>query len=205
MGFICTRRIADIYNRTARWYDLLMRPLEFFLLRRKRRKLVNSICGKVLEIGIGTGANLAYYNRDVILTGIDASTEMLALAKRKAKKRGLTAEFIEMNAEKLHFADGSFDAVVSTLVLCTVSDPVKTVQEMMRVCKKGGRLLFLEHGKSNVGWVARLQEKKAGKHFQKHHCRLLGEPINLLISTGLRIKTCKRFFLGIFNNIEVEM
>ena len=154
-------------------------------------------------MGIGTGANLPYYINSVSLTGIDASPEMLKIAKCKAEKRGLSADFREMDAEDLKFPDGYFDAVISTLTLCTILHPMYAVREMARVCKKSGRLIFLEHGKSNIGWVARLQKRKSGKHFQKHSCRLLSEPLDIIASAELNVKTSKRFFLGIFRHIEV--
>ena len=196
------RNIKDIYNRNARWYDFLVKPIEFFLLRKKRRKLVVPLSGKILEIGVGTGANLAYYRNDISFIGVDASPEMLKIAQRKAERNGISADFREMDAENLEFPDGYFDAVVSTLTLCTVPHPVQAVREMARVCKGGGRLLFLEHGKSCIGLVARLQEGKSGKHFQKHGCRLLSDPLNIIASAGLHIKISKRFFLGIFQQIE---
>ena len=160
------RNIKDIYNRNARWYDFLVKPIEFFLLRKKRRKLVVPLSGKILEIGVGTGANLAYYRNDISFIGVDASPEMLKIAQRKAERHGISADFREMDAENLEFPDGYFDAVVSTLTLCTVPHPVQAVREMARVCKKSGRLIFLEHGKSNIGWVARLQKRKSGRHFR---------------------------------------
>jgi len=137
------RNIKDIYNRNARWYDFLVKPIEFFLLRKKRRKLVVPLSGKILEIGVGTGANLAYYRNDISFIGVDASPEMLKIAQRKAERHGISADFREMDAENLEFPDGYFDAVVSTLTLCTVPHPVQAVREMARVCKGGGRLLFL--------------------------------------------------------------
>ncbi|MDP3661575.1 MAG: class I SAM-dependent methyltransferase [bacterium] len=194
--------IKNIYNCQARWYDFLVKPVEFFLLHKKRRELFSKISGRVLEVGIGTGANFPYYRSDIVLTGIDASPEMLKIAEHKANKRGLSVDFREMDAENLEFPDGYFDVVVSTLTLCTIPHPVKAAIEMARVCKKGGRVLFLEHGKSDIGWISRWQIRKSDKHFQKHSCRLLSEPLNIIASAGLSVKTSKKFFLGIFQQIE---
>lgn len=196
------QNIKDIYNNLARWYDFLVKPLEFFLLRKKRREFVASLSGRILEVGIGTGANLQYYRDDVLLTGIDASSEMLKVAKHKAEKYGVEADFREMDAENLKFPNDYFDSVISTLTLCTVPHPIQVVREMARVCKKGGRLIFLEHGRSNIGLVSRLQMKRSEKHFRKHGCRLLSEPSDIIASAGLNIKTSRRFFFGIFQQIE---
>ncbi len=192
----------DVYRRRAIWYDLSTKPIELFLLRKARRALAASVYGKILEVGVGTGANFVYYPHGLALTGIDASPEMLRIAREKAKLYGLSADLREMDAETLQFPDGSFDTVVSTLMLCTVANPVQAVREMKRVCKKNGRLIFLEHGKSSVRWVACWQARRAKRHLEKHACNVLREPFRIAEQAGLRIQKSRRFFFGIFHYIE---
>ena len=106
--------------------------------------------GKVLEVGIGTGATIPHYGPGVELTGIDLSPGMLAVARRNATRLGIAAEMREMDAQHLEFPERSFDAVVFTLCLCTIPDPELAIREGLRVAKPGGRMIFLEHVRSNL-------------------------------------------------------
>jgi ubiquinone/menaquinone biosynthesis C-methylase UbiE len=104
-----------------------------------RRALLADVSGRVLEVGAGTGLNLPFYDPDaeVVLTEPDAAM------RARAERRGATV--VDARAEALPFDDGAFDAVVCTLVLCTVEDPGAAVAELRRVLRPGGRLLFIEH------------------------------------------------------------
>jgi len=108
-----------------------------------RQRLIGRARGRVLEVGVGTGANLSYYPPNCQLLGVEPSKEMLSRARRKVSAIVMPLEL--GSAEKLEFPDDSFDTVVATLVLCSVADPVKSLQEMRRVLRPGGKLLLLEH------------------------------------------------------------
>lgn len=115
-----------------------------------RKELIGHVRGKVLEVGVGTGANLAYYPLEVEVTGIDFSSGMLKQARKKLTglENQKMIELVEMDAQALDFPDDSFDFVIATCVYCSVPDPVKGLQEMRRVCKPEGRILMLEHMRS---------------------------------------------------------
>jgi SAM-dependent methyltransferase len=129
-------------------------------MARLRRELLAEARGAVLEIGAGTGLNLRHYPDDL---------DELVLAEPGARiggridldraPAGVPTRLAQAPAEYLPFEDGSFDTVVSTLVLCTVSDPRRAVAEVARVLRPGGRLLFLEHVRADRGWRLTMQRR----------------------------------------------
>lgn len=140
-------------------YDLLNRGLERGLLRRLRPSVVGEARGRVLEIGVGTGASFPYYRRAAVerLVATDPDPHMLRRAERRAQQLDLPVALQQAPAEALPFADASFDTVVSTLVLCTVADPALALAEARRVLKPGGTLRFIEHVRAE-GRLGRLQD-----------------------------------------------
>ncbi len=143
---------------TAALYDPFFWLAERAGLAARRRALVAQARGRVLEIGAGTGLNLAHYDAglDLVLTEPDE-----AMAERlRARVAALRpATVVLAGAEALPFEDGAFDTVVSTLVLCTVPDPEAALRELHRVLKPGGRLLFIEHIRSESPRWARWQDR----------------------------------------------
>lgn len=111
----------------------------------RKRALLGDLHGQVLEIGPGTGPNLAYYAPDVTWLGIEPNPAMFPYLQREAQKLGRTIQLRQSQAERLDATDNSMDAVVCTLVLCSVRDPGQTLQEVLRVLKPGGRFIFIEH------------------------------------------------------------
>jgi ubiquinone/menaquinone biosynthesis C-methylase UbiE len=101
--------------------------------------------GRVLEVAVGTGRNLAHYASQAAVTGVDLSPEMLALAKEYAAELGREADLREGDAAHLPFPDASFDSVVCALSLCSIPDPERAIAEMRRVLVTGGQLLLLDH------------------------------------------------------------
>lgn len=126
--------------------------------RKQREKVVPLASGKVLEIGIGSGLNLPYYNSAQVdrVIGIDPSPEMWKLNEWSGD---LDVEFIEASAEDLKFEDQSFDSVVCTYTLCTIPDAGKALKEMSRVLKPDGKFIFTEHGLSPDEPVAKTQNR----------------------------------------------
>jgi ubiquinone/menaquinone biosynthesis C-methylase UbiE len=116
-------------------YDRMMREVETACLTEWRAELLREVGGEVLEVGAGTGANLRHYPSDAKITLTEPDAHM-----RKRLPHAVAAP-----AEELPFADASFDAVVSTLVLCSVNDPARALAEMRRVLRPGGKLVFIEH------------------------------------------------------------
>lgn len=115
--------------------------------------------GRVLEIGVGTGLSFVHYPEVDELVGVDPSEPMLRRARRRAEEIGRDVTLVEAPAEALPFEDDSFDTVVSLTVLCTVEDPARTLGEIRRVLRPGGRLLFLEHVRSSDPKRARAQDR----------------------------------------------
>lgn len=138
-----TEAVKRKYNRNARFYDCMDRMIKEEL----RKRVIGQAYGKVLEVGVGTGKNLPFYPPGCEVTGIDFSPGMLARAKERAEGMKNVTLF-EMDAQNLAFPDNSFDTVLATCVFCTVPDPIKGFQELNRVCKPDGQMIFLEHVRS---------------------------------------------------------
>jgi ubiquinone/menaquinone biosynthesis C-methylase UbiE len=144
----------------AATYDRMGAKTEKAGLTDMRRELVGQARGDVLEIGGGTGANLEHYGPEVrSLTITEPERPMLKRLERHASERAPDAKVLRAPAEDLPFNDASFDTVVSTLVLCGVDDQPRAVRELMRVLKPGGRLIFIEHVRSDDARLARKQDR----------------------------------------------
>lgn len=148
---------ARVYDRVADIYDLYTSPMEAMGGREARTRLFHHARGRVLELGIGTGASLTSYPADVDLTGIDISPRMLDRARRRAAKLGLTVQLDVVDIEHLPYPDDSFDTVTASCVFCSVPDPVQGLREAGRVTRPDGLILLFEHVRPTspaLGWLA---------------------------------------------------
>lgn len=145
----------------ARFYDRALKASEENGLGAMRAALLAGASGRVVEIGAGTGVNVDLYDGIEDLTLVEPDAHMAArLRERLGEGRGaVPRRLVEAPAEALPFADDSFDTGVATLVLCTVPDPAAAVAELARVLKPGGRLLFIEHVRSDDPGRARWQDR----------------------------------------------
>ncbi|MCX4098479.1 class I SAM-dependent methyltransferase [Nocardia sp. alder85J] len=146
----------------AALYDPLLWLGERAGMGTRRRNLLGRARGRTVELGSGTGLNLAYYPVDLdelILTEPEAA--MRVRSARRLHGSGVRARVLDASAEHLPFADGTVDTVVSTLVLCTVDEPDPVLREVERVLRPGGRLLFLEHVRSESPRLAAWQDRLA--------------------------------------------
>lgn len=152
---------------TDSWYErhLLPHLLDWAcgvsLFGRQRQKLIPLAHGRVLEVGLGTGRNLPFYDRQRVsqVVGVDPALSLHPIARRRVAASGLDVELMGLSAERLPAPDASFDTVVSTWTLCSIPDPVAALREMRRVLKPGGQLLFSEHGLAPEPGVARWQTR----------------------------------------------
>jgi ubiquinone/menaquinone biosynthesis C-methylase UbiE len=153
----------SLYGRIfAAVYDRAMAGTEEAGLAERRHSLLASAEGRVIEIGAGTGVNLAHYPdtvTELVLT--EPEEPMARRLEAKAQASGRAATVVRAPAEALPFPDRSFDTAVCTLVLCTVRDPERTLGELARVLEPGGRLLFLEHVRSDDQSLAAWQDRFA--------------------------------------------
>ena len=128
---------------------------------KQREKIVPLATGRVLEIGVGAGHNLPYYDSRQVdsVVGIDPCTTSWRLAQPRAKELGVPLEFVEGSAEDMPLPEATFDSVLMTYSLCTIPDAHAALSEIRRVLKPGGRLLFCEHGEAPDPSVARWQAR----------------------------------------------
>jgi ubiquinone/menaquinone biosynthesis C-methylase UbiE len=192
------REIREKYDRIARWYDALI-PLEWLGLGTLRRELLAGARGDVLEIAAGTGRNFKYYRPDARVAAIDLSPAMLAIGRRRTPPN---VRLAVMDAEALAFPAAVFDTVVSTLGLCTYANPQSALGEMARVCRVGGRILLIEHGRSDRARIARFQDRHAAFHASATCCHWNREPLEIVRQAGLRVLGSQRRLFGIVHVIE---
>jgi len=195
------RRYWDKHSAS---YDKEMRLFDRVLFKDSRAWVCSKAAGETLEVGIGTGLNLPFYPADVQLTGIDVSSAMLAIARRRANDLDRAAELREADAHALPFPDGSFDTVVCTFSLCAIPDERRAVSEMKRVLRPGGRLLLADHVAGStwpVRAVQRLLEVATvplgGEHF-------LRRPFEQVRAEGFQIELQERFKLGIVERLAAR-
>lgn len=152
-----TAQVKNRYNKIARYYDKAEFLVENMYFKKIRKETLSKLQGDILEIGIGTGKNIPYYNRQVKLTGIDISPEMLEKAKQKFRDKALIKNLTLMDAQDLDFADNSFDYVTGTFIFCSIPDSVKALEEARRVAKPEAQLIFVEHVLSKYQLIAFLE------------------------------------------------
>lgn len=141
-------------------YDPFLWLGEIAGMRRRRRTLLAEVRGRVVEIGAGTGLNVAHYPDaidELVLT--EPEPGMRRKLARRLSRHGRAARISDAPAERLPMADASVDTVVATLVLCTVDDPERALREVARILRADGQLLFIEHVRAHSRFLAACQDK----------------------------------------------
>jgi len=138
--------VEAVYEKLAKVYDLTFGPT-LHPGRLQAIQRMNIQPGeRVLEVGVGTGINLSLYPKQAMVTGIDFSVSMLEKARDRVARKGLrNMRLLQMDAADLKFSDDSFDIVYAPYLISVVPDPVRVAREMRRVCRPGGRIIFLNH------------------------------------------------------------
>jgi ubiquinone/menaquinone biosynthesis C-methylase UbiE len=167
-------------------------------VREQREKVVPRAAGTVLEIGIGSGLNMAHYDKAKVtkIIGLDPSLQMQAKAKKRIADAGLEVELIGLSAEKIPLEDESVDTVLVTYTLCTIPEPVSALREMNRVLKPDGKLVFSEHGRAPDENVRRWQDRLT-PYWKKLSggCHLNRDILNLLSDGGFSSDDLQSMYL----------
>lgn len=150
--------VAGVYEKLANVYDLAFGPtLNAGRVQAVKRMRIRPGEG-ILEVGVGTGINVTLYPRECPVVGVDLSERMLEKARERLARKGLyNVRLMQMDAAHLRFPDESFDIVYAPYLISVVPDPIKVASEMMRVCRKGGRIVILNHFRSPAFLLSRVE------------------------------------------------
>jgi ubiquinone/menaquinone biosynthesis C-methylase UbiE len=172
----------------AATYDSMSKGTEAAGLQAHREALLCRASGRVIEIGAGTGRNLAFYGDGVeALTVTEPDPSMARRLEQRILEHAHPVELVRARAEELPFEDGQFDVAVSTLVLCGVDDQERALGELRRVLKPGGELLFIEHVRSGQPGLARWQDRLNGLNRFVVHCDCNRSTIDAIRGAGFAI------------------
>jgi SAM-dependent methyltransferase len=163
-----------------------------------RRAITPRASGVVLEVGIGPGLNLAHYDPQQVIKviGIDPEQGFLELAEDRVKASPVPVEIIQAPGERIPLDDGTADTAVLTYTLCSVQDPVAVLREIRRALKPGGRLFFLEHGRSDDPSVATWQDRLNPLwNVFSCGCQINRDTSMLLNAAGFQIEDVDHFYL----------
>src|SRR5690625_380459 len=144
--------LIDKFDKQAKKYNIRRKNNHGY---RYRQHIFQEAEGKVLEVSIGSGLNFPFYNKNIELTGIDFSPEMLKSAQNAAKNYPFNTTFIQADVEYVEFRPNSFDTIVSSASLCAYQDPIHVLNNFQKWCKPEGKILMLELGictNKVVGW-----------------------------------------------------
>jgi len=151
--------VAGVYEKLASVYDFIFGPTLHAGRVQAIQRMGIRAGDQILEVGVCTGINAGLYPTDCAVTGIDLSSSMLEKARERVARKGIgNMRLLEMDAADIRFADGTFDIVYAPYLISVVPDPVAVACEMRRVCRPGGRIIFLNHFRSPnplLAWIER--------------------------------------------------
>ncbi|ASK62783.1 SAM-dependent methyltransferase [Virgibacillus phasianinus] len=186
-----------------RFYDIAMKPLENTRFKKIRARLIGKATGRVLEIGSGSGVNFSYYLNVDQVDAIEPNPLMSDLSHKSIRNSKVSIRLHQVNAEKLPFADNTFDSVVATLVFCTIPNPKQALKEIQRVCKPGAGIFIFEHVKMNQELLAKLQDALTPL-WEKvcDGCHLNRDTLRLLKESGIDLGKIDYYYKGLFLAVE---
>ena len=166
-------------------------------IREQRQLCLAHVSGDVLEIGFGSGRNLPVYPAAVSkVVGVDPSHTSAKLARKRIAASPFPVEFVGLSAEKIPVPDATFDSIVTTFTLCTIPDVGNALREMRRALKPGGRLYFVEHGRSDDPDVERWQQRLNGLQQKLFGgCHLDRRISQLIADAGFHIEQVENSYL----------
>ena len=165
---------------------------------RQRQKVVPLASGRVLEVGVGSGLNLAYYDAGRVdaVCGVDPAVELQDRSRARARASKVPVKLLIGSAEDLPFPSASFDTIVTTFTLCSIPDVARGLRELRRVLRPSGRLLFAEHGLSADAGVARWQDRlNRPWRFFAGGCNMNRPITSLLRDGGFAIESVETAYL----------
>ena len=165
-------------------------------LAARRQQLLSGLSGRVLELGAGTGSNFRHYPPSVSeVVAVEPEAYLRGRAEQAAREAAVTVRVLDSAAERLPFEDGEFDAAVASLVLCSVADPARALDELLRVTRPGGELRFNEHVRSRSHSVARIQRTadRLGWPLMAGGCHLSRDTETLMTEAGFEIRSLERY------------
>ncbi|PIC76426.1 SAM-dependent methyltransferase [Sporosarcina sp. P19] len=186
-------------------YDMAMKPLEATRFKKVRTELIRNAQGNVLEIGSGTGINFPYYQQAKHVTAIEPNPQMSRRAMRRGRNAHVPITLYEANAESLPFADHTFDTVISTLVFCTIPNPLLALKEIQRVSKRDATILFFEHVKMKQPHLAKAQDL-LNPLWEKvcDGCQLNRDTLSMIEDSGIYVEDMESLYEGLFLSIKCK-
>ncbi len=182
--------------------DVVMGTLDRLGLRRARQRLVEGLAGRVLELGAGTGRLFEHYGPAARTVGIDVDLEGLHRARRRSREMPLVCA----DAQALPFRDGAFDAVVESLVLCSVPDVRQTLLEARRVLRDGGELRLLDHVRPTGAFLRRLVDAVTPLWARlSGGCHLNREPVLELVVAGFEVLARRPSLRGLGDEVRARV
>ncbi|GGA81545.1 class I SAM-dependent methyltransferase [Ornithinibacillus halotolerans] len=193
-------KLIKKYDSQVQMYE---KNLNNQTLAKWRKKILASASGRVLEVGVGAGANFLYYNKAKVteVIGVDFSSEMIKSAKKTALQTGIPANFIQQDVDKLDMDRESFDCIVSTLTLCSYPNPLQTLNNFNKWCKKDGYVLLLEHGLSTNPLLSVPQKLIDPLYRKVSGCHCNRDIMKLIEQSKLEIENVEHYWSGIFRLI----
>jgi ubiquinone/menaquinone biosynthesis C-methylase UbiE len=186
-----------LYDRYVlpRLLDLAMRDKP---IMRQRAKVVPLAQGRVLEIGVGSGLNLSFYDKTKVekVVGLDPSPELNVMARKRAAEAGIDVDWLALSSEKIPLPDSSVDSIVITYTMCTIPDVHSALLEMRRVMKPGALMHFSEHGLAPDESVRKWQNRlNSAWGYIAGGCNINRSVPKMLEDAGLRIEQIDTMYL----------
>jgi ubiquinone/menaquinone biosynthesis C-methylase UbiE len=167
-------------------------------------KLKNKKEIKLLEAGVGSGKNIEYYPERIEIFAIDFSPKMIKEAEKKAEKYNKEIKLLEMDIQDLDFEDNYFDLIVTSCVFCSVPNPIKGLKELKRVLKKDGRIIMLEHMRSQNKFVGKMMDWFNWVSLYTWGANINRKTIDNIEKAGLKLVEVNDLMSDIVKEIELK-